>query len=102
MKSIRQLVAVLLVFACLAAVGCTAIYDPAKTTSDAKSQATAATCSANRAQVDSEYAMAQSGALGGAPASYESVVAKSGKCPSGGTYAFDAASQKTICSVHSK
>jgi hypothetical protein len=67
---------------------------------DAKDAASIATCASNRAQLDQQYSMAQ-GSASGAPVDFAAIVQQLGaKCPSGGTYSWDAAANKTRCSVH--
>lgn len=66
---------------------------------EAKDNASIAACRTNRALLDQQYAMAQS--AGDAPADFATVLQQSdAKCPSGGSYTWDAATGKTRCSVH--
>jgi len=77
---------------------------PAGTLQSAPGQAdaaAAAACASNRAQVSAQYAVVQSGGSPEADTSFAGVVQRAGaKCPSGGTYSWDAASAKVKCSTH--
>jgi len=70
---------------------------PGTFVNDAKDNASIAACRTNRAQIDQQYSMAQSTG----EANFSAVLEQSGaKCPSGGTYSWDVAANKTTCSVH--
>ena len=77
---------------------------PAGTLQSAPGQAAsaaAAACSANRVQLATQYSVAQSGAAADGSVSFESVVQSTGtKCPTGGTYSWDAGTNKVKCSIH--
>lgn len=107
----KRLAIIAAVLCLLAVAGCGKKAAPAgPTTSPAgviqaapgqSSDAAAATCATNREQLSSQYAIAQSGAAAGGDASFAGVVQNAGaKCPSGGTYSWDAANGKVQCSIH--
>lgn len=63
--------------------------------------AAAAVCSTNRAQLSTQYSVVQSGASTEGDTSFEGVVQRAGaKCPAGGSYSWDSATNKTKCSIH--
>jgi len=106
----KRLALVAVLFGCLMLTGCgTKAAEPlpgtpAGTLQSAPAQADAAAtaaCSSNRAQLSAEYSVVQSGASTEADTSFGGVVQRSGaKCPSGGAYSWDAATNKAKCSIH--
>jgi hypothetical protein len=115
----KRLALALILVACLALAGCgsakpNATTQPAPAASSsapgsggngtvvntAKDEASAATCAANRAQLDQQLAMAQSSSTGAAPDLASIVAQLKVVCPSGGTYSLDSSTGKATCSVH--
>jgi hypothetical protein len=65
-----------------------------------KDNASVVTCRTNRAQLDQQYSMVLSG-VGQGSTDFAAFVKEQGaKCPSGGSYSWDAAKARTRCSVH--
>jgi hypothetical protein len=101
----KKLVLFVSLIAVLAVVGCggasspgSASEGPGTIVNQAKDNASIVTCRTNRAQIDQQYAFAQSA---GTDADYQATVEQvAAKCPSGGTYSWDATTGKTRCSVH--
>jgi hypothetical protein len=87
---------------CLALAGCAAPSGSGagSIVGTAKDNASVVTCRTNRAQLAQQYSISLSGAAG-APADFGALVAEVGtKCPSGGTYSWNAGTSKVVCSIH--
>jgi hypothetical protein len=86
----------------LALVGCAVPSGPGpgSIVGTAKDNASIVTCRTNRTQLAQQYSMVLSGATD-APTDFGAFIAQLGvKCPSGGTYSWDAPATKVLCSVH--
>ena len=97
---IARLVGVLVI--CLALVGCTTPSGPGpgSIVGTAKDNASIVTCKTNRAQLAQQYTIMLSGASDGS-ADFDALVTELGvKCPSDGTYSWNAGTTKVVCSVH--
>jgi hypothetical protein len=97
---IARLVGVLVV--CLALVGCMAPSGPqaGSIVGTAKDDASVVTCKTNRAQLAQQYTIMLNDAPDGS-ADFDALVTELGvKCPSGGTYSWNAGTTKVVCSVH--
>ena len=95
-----RLVGVLVI--CLALAGCAAPSGegPGSVVGTAKDNASIVACRTNRAQLEQQYSMVLSGASD-SPADFGALVTElKVKCPSGGTYSWDAPTTKVRCSVH--
>ena len=88
---------------CVALAGCaipTGISGGGSIVGTGKDNASAVACRTNRAQVDQLYTAVMSGVGEGSTDFVAFVKEQGAKCPSGGTYSWDAATGKTKCSVH--
>jgi len=85
---------------CLLLAGCASPGSNAGSiVGESKDNASIVTCRTNRNQLAEQYSTAQS--TSGAPVEFATVLAEqNAKCPSGGTYTWDDAASKVVCSVH--
>lgn len=85
---------------CFVLAGCGPKESTGTIVKEGKDNASIVTCRTNRAQLAQQYSVAQSGAAG-EPVSFASFVSELNvKCPSGGTYTWDAPAGKVKCSIH--